>query len=145
MTALNSEMKAFIVQALACFDTPSQVAEAVRTRFGIIVSRQQVETHDPTKRSGKGLARRWVTLFEDARAGFKKAMIDIPIANKSYRLQALGRMMEEAEARGHLVLALKLLEQAAKECGDAYVARPGAGETLLPASKIVVTYAPHLT
>ena len=56
MAALKSEVKSFIVQALACFDTPSQVAEAVKNEFGVVLSRQQVETHDPTKSSGKGLA-----------------------------------------------------------------------------------------
>lgn len=49
MAALNGEVKAFIVQALACFDTPSQVAEQVKKEFGLEVSRQQVESHDPTK------------------------------------------------------------------------------------------------
>ncbi|WP_430997463.1 DUF2280 domain-containing protein, partial [Klebsiella pneumoniae] len=28
MAALSSDIKAFIVQSLACFDTPSQVVEA---------------------------------------------------------------------------------------------------------------------
>ena len=67
MAALNSEVKAYIVQALACFDTPSQVAAAVKREFGIEVSRQQVESHDPTKRCAKTLAKRWVVLFEDTR------------------------------------------------------------------------------
>ncbi|WP_122394290.1 DUF2280 domain-containing protein, partial [Pseudomonas amygdali] len=31
MAAITPEIKTFIVQALACFDTPSQVAEAVKT------------------------------------------------------------------------------------------------------------------
>ena len=43
MAALKSEVKSFIVQALACFDTPSQVAEAVKNEFGVVLSRQQVE------------------------------------------------------------------------------------------------------
>ena len=46
MAALNSEVKGFIVQALACFDTPSQVAAAVREEFGIEVTRQQCEAQD---------------------------------------------------------------------------------------------------
>lgn len=121
MAALNNEIKAFIVQSLACFDSPTQVATAVRDGFGVVVSRQQVETHDPTRKSSKGLAKRWVTLFEDTRSSFRAEMVKEPIANRSVRLRALGRMCEEAEARGHLVLAMKLLEQAAKECGDLYI------------------------
>jgi hypothetical protein len=49
MAALRSEVKAFIVQALACFDTPSQVVEAVLKEFNVVVTRQQCESHDPTK------------------------------------------------------------------------------------------------
>lgn len=123
MAALTPEIKTFIVQALACFDSPSQVAEAVRANFGVTVSRQQVEIHDPTKRCSKGLAKRWVTLFEDTRANFREAMVELPVASRAYRLRALGRMMEEAEGRGHIVQAAKLLEQAARECGDTYSSR----------------------
>lgn len=120
MAALNNDIKAFIVQSLACFDTPSQVAEAVKNEFGITVSRQQVEGHNPTKQSSKGLAKRWVALFEDTRARFREDMADIPIANRSYRLRALGRMAERAEAMKNMALAAQLMEQAAKETGGSY-------------------------
>ena len=39
-TELPDEVKAFVVQALACFDTPSEVAKAVKEEFGLVVSRQ---------------------------------------------------------------------------------------------------------
>lgn len=123
MAALNSEVKGFIVQALACFDTPSQVAEAVKNDFGLVVTRQQVESHDPTKVSGKGLAAKWVTLFHDTRKRFREETAEIPIANRAYRLRALGRFVEKAEGMRNLALALQVLEQAAKECGDMYVNR----------------------
>ena len=147
MAALNNEIKAFIVQSLACFDSPSQVATAVREGFGVVVSRQHVEAHDPTRKSSKGLAKRWVTLFEDTRNGFRSEVVKEPIANRSMRLRALGRMHEEAEARGHIVMAMKLLEQAAKECGDIYTsrrARTDAGKTE-PAHRVEVEFvlAPH--
>lgn len=54
MATLKNEVKAFIVQAIACFDTPSQVAQAVRQEFGIELSRQQCEAYDPTKYAGTG-------------------------------------------------------------------------------------------
>ena len=142
MAALNNEIKAFIVQSLACFDSPSQVATAVKDGFGVVVSRQQVETHDPTRKSSKGLAKRWVTLFEDTRSGFRSEVVKEPIANRSMRLRALGRMLEEAEARGHIVMAMKLMEQAAKECGDIYTsrrARTDAGKTE-PADRVEVEF-----
>jgi hypothetical protein len=68
MAALSSEVKAFMVQALACFDMPSQVADAVKREFNIEVTREQVESHGPTKRCSKTLAKRWVEMFHDARS-----------------------------------------------------------------------------
>lgn len=40
MATLLSEIKAFIVQALACYDSLSQVAEQVKNEFKIMVTRQ---------------------------------------------------------------------------------------------------------
>lgn len=142
MAALNNEIKSFIVQALACFDSPTQVASAVKERFGVVVSRQQVETHDPTRKSSKGLAKRWVTLFNDTRDGFRNEVVKEPIANRAVRLRALGRMLEEAEARGNLVMAMKLLEQAARECGDMNTNRRTKvdGEPMTPAAPVSVEF-----
>lgn len=123
MAALRHEVKSFIVQALACFDTPSQVVEQVKQEFSIEISRQQCESHDPTKRAGVNLAARWVTLFHDTRKRFREDTAEIPIANRAYRLRALGRIVEKAEGMRNLALALQVLEQAAKESGDMYVNR----------------------
>ncbi|AHC82514.1 hypothetical protein X970_11005 [Pseudomonas monteilii SB3101] len=123
MAALKSDVKAFIVQALACFDTPTQVSQAVKQEFNIDVSRQQVEQHDPTKRAGANLAAKWRTLFEDTRKRFREETAEIPIANRAFRLRGLGRMAEKAENMRNLALTAQLYEQAAKECGDMYVNR----------------------
>lgn len=123
MAALSNEVKAFIVQALACFDTPAQVAASVREEFGLEVTRQQCESHDPTKSAGRDLAKRWRTLFEDTRKRFREETADIPIANRAYRLRALARMAEKVEGMRNYGLALQILEQVAKEVGDVYVNR----------------------
>lgn len=120
MATLKPEVKAFIVQALACYDTPSQVVDEVQKEFKLKITRQQVESHDPTKASGKGLAEKWVELFKATRTRFQTEITDIPIANKAYRLRALDRMMNKAESMRNMALASSLIEQAAKECGDAY-------------------------
>lgn len=120
MAALKPEVKAFIVQQLACFDTPSQVVQAVKEEFGLEISRQQVESHDPTKVSGVALAPKWRALFEEARNRFKEETGDIPIANRAFRLRALHRMAIEAEKRRNYPLAASLMEQAAKEVGESY-------------------------
>ncbi|EMP7248486.1 TPA: DUF2280 domain-containing protein [Enterobacter cloacae] len=123
MATLKGEVKAFIVQSLACFDTPSQVVELVKKEFGLSITRQQVESHDPTKANGRGLAQKWVELFHDTRKRFQTELSDIPIANKAYRLRALDRMMNNAEKMRNIALATEIIEQAAKECGDAYTNR----------------------
>ncbi|HEP0163627.1 hypothetical protein DP180_19275 [Enterobacter kobei] len=120
MAALKPEVKAFIIQSLACFDTLAIVGEAVQKQFGIKVTPQQIESHDPTKASGKGLAQKWVNLFHETRKRFQTEIGDIPIANKAYRLRALDRMMNNAEKMRNIALATEIIEQAAKECGDAY-------------------------
>lgn len=120
MAALKPEVKAFIIQMLACYDTPSQVVEAVQKDFGIAITRQQVETHDPTKVSGKTLAKKWVDLFNATRDRFLNEISDIPIANKAYRLRVLQRMSTNAESMKNIGMTAQLLEQAAKEVGEAY-------------------------
>jgi len=120
MAALKPDVKAFIIQAVACFDTPSQVVESVQKEFGIHVTRQQVESHDPTKVSGKALAKKWVELFHATRDRFQNEISDIPIANKAYRLRALDRMATKTEGMKNFALASQIIEQAAKEVGDAY-------------------------
>lgn len=123
MAALRDEVKAFVVQALACFDTPSQVVASVKAEFGLDVSRQQCEAYDPTKYVGRNLNVKWKTLFEDTRKRFREETADIPIANRAYRLRTLGRMAERAETMKNMALTAQLLEQAAKEVGDVYVNR----------------------
>lgn len=120
---LSDEIRSFIVQGLACYDTPSVVAEAVKQEFGVAVTRQAVESYDPTKYAGRSLANRWRTQFEETRAALKKATVDIPVAHRAYRLRALQRMFEKAEAMRNLPLAASLLKQAAEEIGDVYTNR----------------------
>nr|WP_315448039.1 DUF2280 domain-containing protein [uncultured Pseudomonas sp.] len=123
MAALRDEVKAFVVQALACFDTPSQVVASVKETFGIDVTRQQCEAYDPTKYVGRSLNQKWKTLFEDTRARFREETAEIPIANRAFRLRAMNRFVERAETMKNIGLAMQILEQAAKEVGDVYVNR----------------------
>lgn len=132
---LATEVRAFIVQAQACFDTPSQVADEVKKQFGVSVTRQQCEAHDPTKVSGKGLAAKWVTLFHDTRKQFLDEMADVAIANRAYRLRALNRMAEDAQDSRNYALTLIILRQAAMEVGELFANRrlaagQPAGESL---------------
>lgn len=120
MAALKPEVKAAIVQMLACYDSLSIVVGAIQKDYGIKVTPQQVESHDPTKVSGKGLAKKWVDLFNATRERFQNEISDIPIANKAYRLRVLNRMAVNAESMKNYGMTAQLLEQAAKDVGDVY-------------------------
>lgn len=120
MARLTADQKLFIVQRLACFDPPTAVAKAVREEYQIEVSRQVVEGYDPTKYAGRNLAAKHKTVFEETRKAFLEDTSGIAISHKAVRLRSLQRMAEKAESMGNMVLAKDLLEQAAKEAGDAY-------------------------
>lgn len=118
--SIPDEVKRFIVNALAAFDTPSQVVAAVKDEFGIDVTRQAVEGHDPTKHAGRSLAPKWRQMFEASRKGFIEDATAVPIAHRSTRLRALYRMAQAAERKGNYPLAAALNKQAAEEMGNAY-------------------------
>ncbi|RFS80626.1 DUF2280 domain-containing protein [Leclercia adecarboxylata] len=120
MAALSTEVKAFIVQSLACYETPAKVIELVKENFKVVVTRQQVSAYDPANAMAKSLSQKWVDLFKTTRSRFQTEITDIPIANKAYRLRVLDRMATRAEGMKNLALTAEIIEQAAKECGDAY-------------------------
>jgi len=96
MAALKEPVKMFIVQSLACFETPQQVADAVRERYGIEIDRQQVASYDPTKATCRGISKALKKLFEDTRRDFRANIENIAIANKAFRLMELQKMYEDS-------------------------------------------------
>lgn len=120
---LSDDVKRHIVQALACFDSPSVVVASVKAEFDVAVSRQQVELYDPTKHAGRTLSQKWRTLFEAARKSFVDDSSQIAIAHRSTRLRALQRMATAAEGKGNFPLAAQMHKQAAEEMGNAYTNR----------------------
>ena len=120
MARLKAEVKTFIVTRLACFDTPSDVAEAVKEEYGIELSRMNVQQYDPTKAAGRELGKRLREIFEETRKQYLEDTTSIAISHKAVRLRRLERMADKAERKGNMPLAAQLLEQAAKEVGDAF-------------------------
>ena len=118
MATLSDEVKEFIVNSLACYDTPSQVAEAVRVTFGIEITRQQVFSYDPD--GSRPPASRWKELHWATRHAYLRKVAEIGIAQKTVRLAMLERMVRNAMAHGNNINAAAYLAQAAKECGGIY-------------------------
>ena len=95
MATLREPVKIFIVQSLACFETPQQVADAVKQEYGIEIDRRQCAAYDPTKPAGKNLSKKLSDLFIRTRKDFKSNIYDIPLANKAVRLNELQKMYED--------------------------------------------------
>lgn len=120
MAKLDEETKRLIVTELACFRTPTEVAEVVKETLGIEVDRRQVHEYNPLVAHKAPVAKKWATLFEETRKRFLDSVSDIPIANKAYRLRELQDMVTKAKRAGNLVLAAELMAQAAKDLGGSF-------------------------
>jgi hypothetical protein len=118
MSTLTDEIKTFIVMSLARYDTPSEVAQAVKVNFEVEVSRQQVHTYNPE--GSQPPASRWRELHAATRAAFVRDMAEIGIVHQAVRLRMLDRMAHRAFALNYYEEAAAFLEQAAKECGGIY-------------------------
>ncbi|ENX02329.1 hypothetical protein F900_01393 [Acinetobacter modestus] len=120
MAALKEPVKIFIVQALACRDTPQQVVDHVKQEFDLVISRSQCQSYDPTKYSGRNLSEKFVKLFNETREKFDDGLIDIPIANKHYRMRQYDKLLNKAK---NIPMALRIMEQAAKDSGGLFTNR----------------------
>ncbi|MCC7714690.1 DUF2280 domain-containing protein [Janthinobacterium lividum] len=118
MATLPTAVIMHIVIELACFDTPAQVASTVKEKFGLTVSRQRIEAYHPERRAGAKLGVKWRAVFYDTRARLLAELDDIPITCQAYRLRVLERVAAQAESMGNLVLAARIIEQAAREAGQ---------------------------
>jgi hypothetical protein len=112
---LNAAQQRFVVQSLARFMSPSEVATAVKEHFEIELTRQAVERYDPTKAAGDGLKQELRDLFTKAREEYIAGTNNAPLAHKAYRLEVLLRLAEKAEAMKNLNLAGQLVKQAKEE------------------------------
>ena len=120
MAALNKHVKLYIIQRLACFDTPTEVAEAVKEEFDIILDRSHVGSYDPTTNKGRELGVKLKTIFFESRKKFLDDINKIPIASQSFRLRALQRSHDFFTQRKNFIAANAVLVQAAKEVGGFY-------------------------
>lgn len=142
MATLNKKQKVFIVRSLAVFNTPQETVLLVKEEFDLEVSRQQVETYDPTKRAGKDLSTELKDEFELTRKDFLDTPQNIPIANLSVRLQ---RLENQYQKHGkNRVAALSILKQAAEDVGGKYTNKTeltGAGGGAIQSENITYVTA----
>lgn len=132
MAKLRREVQLYIVRSLAQFNTPTETAQAVQQEFGIEMTRQKCEAYDPTKRTGQNLSAELKGEFEITRQNFIDNPQHVPLANLTYRLQRMQRVIDGAGKNN--ILILSTLEQAAKDVGGVFTNRKEItgknGETL---------------
>jgi len=116
MATLKDTERKQIVERLACYESPSDVAAWATSAFGKEIERQQVEHYDPTRSDETG--QRWVELFEETRKTFNEDASRVAIAQKLWRLRQLQKIA--ADESTEQADRLKAMEQAAKEVGEAY-------------------------
>ncbi len=105
---LKNEHRAYLVQRLALFDTPSQAAEALRVEFGLNISAQRAEAYNPDRRAGGKLSEVWRLLFEQTRARFLDELKKIPETDVEVRLDELARMSRAARSMNNFSVAALL-------------------------------------
>lgn len=119
MAALTDDVKRFIVERLACYDTPKQVADAVREAFAVEVDRRQVERYD-AERPGKKPGEKWCATFKATRERFLEETSAIGITHKAVRLRWLHQLATRAMEKGNAPEARAAMRQAAEDVGGVY-------------------------
>lgn len=116
MAQLTLDQKRQIVETLACFKRPAEVAAIMRAEHDIDIDVKQIVKYDPTRSTFEG-AEDFRVIFEVTRKAFLEDVNAVPIASQAYRLQMLQENFEDAVKKGNRVLANATLKQAAEEIG----------------------------
>lgn len=113
-----SELKLFIVRALACYDAPTEVVRQVAEQFNIKVTRSSVQRYDPTTVAGQTLSAELKALFDSTRKNFLEHLEAVPLAHRTVRLRKLQSVYDEAMANNNLKVAVAALTAAQRETAD---------------------------
>lgn len=116
---LNREQRRFVVVRLACFETPTEVAAAVKEEFGLEVERQLVARYNPEAR-GSETAKEWRLLFAETRRAYIEDLAGVAIAGQAFRVRELEKLYTQAKRSRNSKLAAEILRQAAEELGGVY-------------------------
>jgi hypothetical protein len=121
---LDNGQKIFILQRLACYDSPQEVAQAFKEEYAFEISPQRIECYDPNKRGGKDLCKTWRELFESTRKAFLENVHNyVPEANKAVRIRMLANSAKTLKQRGNHIAYADMLERIAKELGNVHTNR----------------------
>lgn len=119
MKRLTDTVKRRIVEHLACYRSHAETVQLIASEFGIEITSRHIRAYDPDSYQFAG-ARRWVDYHQMVRNRYAQEVGGIAIAHKAYRLRKLQHALDDAMASENHRLAMKLLEQAAREMGGCY-------------------------
>lgn len=122
MRRLPDAIKRRIVEHLACYQSYAEVVDLVSGEFDVTLTSRHVRAYDPMSFQFAG-SYRWMEYYRIVRERCDKELGEVAIAHRAYRMRQLQRILGAAMERGDYRLALKALEQAAKEMGNWYVKR----------------------
>jgi len=121
MATLRDSERKEIVQRLAAFEPPSEVAEWASEQFEKDVTKTQVYHYDPTRCDET--AEKWEQLFRETRKEFISDLDTIALSHRAYRLRELTDLYRRAKQNGAVEEAARILKQAAKEVGEQFTNR----------------------
>jgi hypothetical protein len=117
---LNSEQQTFIVQQLAMFGKPVELQRALRQIYDVEIELSSIVHYDI---DNSKFPAKWREIFEATRKEFLEKIVNVPTSHKAVRVKKLDQYVEEFEKNKNLVGAAQMLEQIAKEMGDAFTNR----------------------
>jgi hypothetical protein len=119
VSRLPQAVKRRIVEHLACYQSATEVVDLILEEFELPVTPRHVRAYDPNSFQ-YAAGPKWTEYYQAARRHFQHDIAEIPIANRAYRLRKIAEVHQLAVRGNDLEVALKSLEQAAKEVGDVY-------------------------
>ena len=147
MAKLKKAEQLFIVRSLAQFMTPTEVVNAIKERFNIDVSPQQVEAYDPTKVAGRDLRQEYKDVFETTRDEYLKQPIhNISGANDIVQLKILSDLL--FAKKNNVTMTIKIVDQMQKIMKGFYEKRveiTGAGGGAIKTENTQIPSPPILT
>lgn len=142
---LTQAAKTLVITRHAQFARLAEIQTELREVFDIDVNLSTIDGYNPNHPK---FSKKYQPIFDEARKQFNENLKTIPIANKSFRLATLDklltRQLKRAEASQNPVEIRATLEQAAKEADGVTtkVEMTGKDGKELPATPQVVVYLP---
>jgi hypothetical protein len=114
---LTEPQKDYVIRRLAAYDTPTEIQRDLREKFGVEITRQAIETYDPTRRPDCG--KQSADVFFGARGALLQSEPDAPLSLRKDEL----RRRERLVLRSLETLADRILKSIDAGNGDVFAKR----------------------